>query len=174
MALTLMCGLSFAGKSTLAARLAEKLDASLISLDAINEERGLYGGQGIPLEEWAASDEIAHERVETLLREGRQVVVDDTGSPRFIRDQWRASASAAKTDFALVWVQIDLALQRERVNANRELQQRHDVTDAVLKEHAGSFESPTDESALVIDAQDTRDPQRIDQLLAKIRRGPVR
>ncbi|MGP5596787.1 AAA family ATPase, partial [Brachybacterium alimentarium] len=32
-----MCGLSFSGKSTLAARLAEGLPASVISLDLINE-----------------------------------------------------------------------------------------------------------------------------------------
>ncbi|WP_141393747.1 AAA family ATPase [Brachybacterium alimentarium] len=37
MTLTLMCGLSFSGKSTLAARLAEGLPASVISLDLINE-----------------------------------------------------------------------------------------------------------------------------------------
>jgi len=59
-----MCGLSFAGKSTFARLLAEELGAQVISLDLINAERGLYGGQGIPLEEWAATDRIAHERVE--------------------------------------------------------------------------------------------------------------
>jgi len=51
MTLTLMCGLSFAGKSTFAVLLAEELDGQVISVDIINTERGLVGGQGIPLQE---------------------------------------------------------------------------------------------------------------------------
>lgn len=174
MALTLMCGLSFAGKSTLAARLAEGLGAQLISLDLINAERGLDGGQGIPLDEWARSDRIAHERVEALLVDGQSVVIDDTGSPRFIRDGWRTAAIAAGAAFALVWVRIDPALQRERVRASREAQDRDDVTDAVHREHADSFESPTDEDPIVIDARDTRDPARIVEVIDSIRALEIR
>nr|WP_282818681.1 AAA family ATPase [Curtobacterium flaccumfaciens] len=62
MALVLTCGLSFSGKSTLAAGLSNALAGELLSLDQINEERGLHGGQGIPLEEWAATNRIAHAR----------------------------------------------------------------------------------------------------------------
>jgi len=51
---TLMCALSFAGKSTFGVLLAEELDGQVISLDIINTERGLDGRQGIPLQEWAA------------------------------------------------------------------------------------------------------------------------
>lgn len=86
MALVLRCGLSFSGKSTLAARLSDALVGELLSLDRINEERGLDGGQGIPLDEWATTNRIAHERAGALLAAGRHVVVDDTGSPRFVRD----------------------------------------------------------------------------------------
>lgn len=155
MALTLMCGLSFAGKSSFAKLLAAELGGRIISLDGINAERGLDGGQGIPLEEWATSDRIAHERAETLLRQGTHVIIDDTGSPRFIRDQWRATASTVRVPFVIVWIHIDPELQRERVAANRSQQQRHDVTDAVLVDHVAGFEFPTDENPLVIDASDT-------------------
>ncbi|GAA1486972.1 AAA family ATPase [Brachybacterium fresconis] len=161
MTLTLMCGLSFSGKSTLAARLAEGLPASVISLDLINEERGLYGGQGIPWEEWAKTNQIAHERGQALLEAGHHVVVDDTGSPRFIRDGWRAVAERSNAPFALVWVQIGADLQSERIRVNRRSHDRHDVTDSVLQEHRASFEPPTDEDALVIDAESTADPEQV-------------
>lgn len=114
-----MCGLSFSGKSTLAALLAEELNAELVSLDAINAERGLFGGQGIPVAEWARTNDLAMDRAAEKLRVGRDVVVDDTGSPRFIRDNWRKVAAEADAAFSLVWVQIDRARQRQRVVANR-------------------------------------------------------
>lgn len=155
MALVLMCGLSFSGKSTLAAGLSAAMDAELLSLDRINEERGLHGGQGIPVEEWAATNRIAHERASGLLAAGRHVVVDDTGSPRFIRDEWRETASAAKTPFVLVWVQVSPELQRQRVLANRADHARPDVTDAVLAEHIATFQAPEDEDPLVVDAAST-------------------
>ena len=161
MTLALMCGLSFAGKSTFAAQLASELGADLISLDLINAERGLHGGQGIPLEEWAETNRLANERAQDSLDRERHVVVDDTGSPRFIRDRWRAVAEAAGAPFAIVWIQIDAALQRERVLANRSEQERPDVIDAVLASHAAAFESPADEAPIVVDARATRDPEHL-------------
>ena len=43
-----MCGLAFSGMSTVAQTLRRELGIELISLDAINAERGLQGGEGIP------------------------------------------------------------------------------------------------------------------------------
>lgn len=167
--MALMCGLSFAGKSTLAARLAEALPASLINLDLINEERGLHGGRGIPLKEWAETNRIAHERGREQLEAGRHLVVDDTGSPQFIREGWRKIADSAGAPFMIVWVQISPELQRTRVRANRLSRSRPDVTDAVLHDHRATFEPPTSEEALVIDALDTADPAQVAALVDRLR-----
>jgi predicted kinase len=167
--LVVMCGLSFAGKSTVAAGLARELNADVVSLDAINAERGLDGGQGIPVEEWSTTNDIAHERVAQLLRERMPVVVDDTGSPRFLRDEWRVVAAGTDARFALVWVRIDEAEQRRRVILNRALGERHDVTDTVLDEHVAGFEAPgTDEHPLTINATDARDPDAIADLARRV------
>lgn len=168
MTMALMCGLSFAGKSTLAAQLSEALPASLVSLDLINEERGLHGGQGIPLEEWAETNRIAHERGRELLDKGFHVVVDDTGSLRFIRDGWRKIAVHCDAPFVVVWVQISPELQEARIHANRKSQCRPDMTDAVLHDHRASFEPPTDEEALAVDAQKTADPAQVAALAQQI------
>lgn len=172
--MVLTCGLSFSGKSTLAAGLSNALAAELLSLDQINEERGLRGGQGIPLEEWAATNRIAHERARALLADGRHVVVDDTGSPRFIRDEWRATAAAAGTPFVLVWVQVNPELQSQRVLANRADPGRSDVTDAVLAEHGASFEDPVDEDPLIVDAAFTSDPVTITAAVQVVEAATVR
>ena len=86
-AVVLLTGRSFAGTTTLAAELVKALPADLLSFDAINEERGLHGGAGIPTEEWARTKETAQTRVRAALRSARTVVVDDTSSPRFLRDE---------------------------------------------------------------------------------------
>ncbi|WP_181441856.1 AAA family ATPase [Curtobacterium sp. MCBD17_040] len=67
------------------------------------------------MEEWTTTNRIANERAGALLAADPHVVVDDTGSPRFIRDEWRATASAAGAPFVLVWVQVSPELQRQRV-----------------------------------------------------------
>lgn len=100
--LVLMCGLSFSGKSTLAQRLATEPPAAVLSIDSINEERGLYGGGGIPGEEWENTLRIADERASGLLGAGHDVVIEDTGSPRFVRDRWRAIANRERSSFKLV------------------------------------------------------------------------
>ncbi|MCL2794257.1 MAG: ATP-binding protein [Microbacteriaceae bacterium] len=169
MSLTVMCGLSFSGKSTFAALLAERLDAEIISLDAINAERGLDGGQGIPLEEWGRTNDIGHARAATALQAGRAVVVDDTGSPRFIREGWREVAASARASFSIVWVQIDAERQRERLLANRAEQQRHDVIDEVMAAHVDGFEDPTDENPFVVDADDARNPAVAEAIATGIR-----
>ena len=173
LSLILMCGLSFSGKSTVARQLGDALGATVLSLDAINAERGLYGGQGIPLEEWATTNRIADERVRDLLAAGRDVIVDDTGSPRFIRDGWRETARAQGAAFSLVWVQIDPELQRERVLVNRANKDRHDVIDEILSEHIASFEPPVAEDAITIDARAALDPREVARLVAEIREASL-
>lgn len=168
MALTMMCGLSFSGKTTFANGLAVELGASLISVDAINAERGLNGGQGIPLEEWAESNDIARQRAGVALDQNLHVVIDDTGSPRFIRDEWRETARQAGASFVIVWVRIDSGLQRERVLANRASMERDDIVDDVLDSHVTTFEPPTDEDPIVVESIDTRSHSRMREVARAI------
>ncbi|MBT2530617.1 ATP-binding protein [Arthrobacter sp. ISL-48] len=147
--LVLLCGRSFSGKSTVALQLSTALPADVVSLDMINEERGLFGGQGVPVEEWIRTHEIATAEVLELLSRARTVVVDDTSSPRFLRDKWRSAARSVGAAFALVFVDTteEVLLQRHRVN--RSALERHDVTDSVMMEHLEGFEAPEPDEAFV-------------------------
>jgi hypothetical protein len=152
--LIVMCGRSFSGKSTLARALARALKAELVSLDAINEERGLRGGDGIPVSEWVRTNEEASARTAAFLRTGRSVVVDDTSSPRFLRNRWRDLADAEGARFVLVFVNATDELIRTHLAANRQVSDRHDVTDEVMEAHLNDFEPPAaDETPIVVDAE---------------------
>ncbi|NNC11586.1 ATP-binding protein [Planctomonas sp. JC2975] len=167
--LVVMCGLSFSGKSTLAKQLESELGATVVSLDAINAERGLHGGQGISIDQWEKTHEIARERVRALLRTGRHAIVDDTGTPRFIRDRWREIADREHAGFRIVWVTIDEELQRSRIIANRGSNERHDVTDQVMAEHLATFDAPMTESAIMVDARGVLDPSSVQRVAHEVR-----
>ncbi|MFF0345366.1 AAA family ATPase [Kribbella sp. NPDC004875] len=155
MELIVLCGTSFSGKSTVARALAPLVPASIVSLDEINERRGLWGGDGIPLEEWLRTHQFASDEVRALLAGGTSVIVDDTSSPRFLRDGWRVLAQQAGARFTLVYVDVDHATVRRRRAANQADPQRRDVSDAILNQHLADFEAPApDEYAVRIGAAD--------------------
>lgn len=154
----LMCGRSFSGKTTVATNLADALGGRLVSLDTINEERGLYGEPGepienIPIAEWSHTMDLAHERVVEAAAEGALVVIDDSSSPRFLRDNWRELASSLAASLVLVYVHASREAILERQSKNREGGQRRDVSDRLMTEHLASFEPPTDdENALLVES----------------------
>ena len=87
--LIVLCGLAFSGKSTIARRIAAETAAELISLDAINAERGFDGGSAIDDSEWEKTSLISVARACAALATGRTVVVEDTFSHRFLRERFR-------------------------------------------------------------------------------------
>src|SRR5947209_8113646 len=129
-AVVLLMGRSFSGKSTIAGELAQALHARVLSYDAVNAERGLRGGEGIPVEEWVQTNAIAHDRAAALLDADLTVVVDDTSSPRFLRDEWRQLASDMHARFVLVFIDIATEVVQKRLLANRADAARADVTDS--------------------------------------------
>jgi predicted kinase len=157
--LVLLCGKSFSGKSTVARVLAPRLRARIVSLDDINGRRGLWGGDGIPVEEWVRTHALASDEVRGLLSAGTSVVVDDTSSPRFLRDGWRALAAGVGAGFTLLYVDVDDATVRRRCAANRLDPRRRDVADDVLEQHLAGFEPPGDDE----DAVRVRSVEELDQ-----------
>ncbi|WP_112248264.1 AAA family ATPase [Kribbella monticola] len=147
--LVLLCGTAFSGKSTVARFLAPRLAARIVSLDEINEHRGLWGGDGIPAEEWIRTHELASEEVRALLNSGTSVIVDDTSSPRFLRDGWRSLAASANAGFSLIYIDVDQATIRRRRADNQADPRRRDVADAVLDQHLADFEPPQDDENAV-------------------------
>ena len=139
----LLCGRSFCGKSTVAAEMARHLGAVVVSLDAINAERGLQSGAGLPIEEWGRTYEMSQSRTREFLSSGHTVIVDDTSSPRFLRDGWRKLADQAHVPLVLVYVNTPVEVSLKRHAANRADRRRMDVNDEVLREHLESFEPPT-------------------------------
>jgi predicted kinase len=144
-----MCGLAFSGKSTAARLVAHELGAELISLDAINHERGLRGGDGIPDPEWERTSLIAMERLRACLGRGRSAVVDDTFSHRFLRDRCRGAAEDRGCGFVILFVDTSLEVIAARRRANDRNPTRHRVRDEVFAEHCARFEFPAPDEPFI-------------------------
>jgi predicted kinase len=144
-----MCGVAFSGKSTLARRIADELSIPLISLDAINHERGLRGGEGMSIAQWEETSAIAMNRLRQRLMEGESVVVDDTFSRRFLRNRCKAVAQEFGAGFTIVFVDTPIDEIRARRGANYERPTRHHVRDEVFEDHYKTFQFPTEDESVV-------------------------
>lgn len=154
----LLCGLAFAGKSTLASLLAARTGAAILSLDDINAERDLHGGVGIPTEEWAATHREALRRLDALLEQGRSVIVDDTNCFRWLRDSYRDAARVHGAPATVIHLDVPLDAALARLRANEASPERAPVTEAILRDLARDFEPPApDETTIVCPADETPD-----------------
>jgi predicted kinase len=154
--LFIMCGIAFSGKTTVAKRLAETVGCAYVSLDDINAERGLHGGEGIVVGEWEGTHGIARERMRKLMARGESIVFDDTNCFRWLRDRYREFACENGYVAELVYVEVSLEEVQARMVRNKMTAARPAVESHVFGEHVQQFEPPqTDEVATVLrDAED--------------------
>lgn len=159
--LVVICGISFAGKSTLARAITERLGFVEVDVDAVGAR--LYG---LPANDGGAQlngldfDRIydeADKEIERLLTSG--VSVD--ASRNFTRsERTRARELARRANARLVTVFVDTAesVARQRRVANKISGSRGDITDDQFDEILRVFEPPSeDERPLVFGIGDDID-----------------
>ena len=137
-----LCGLAFSGKSTIARRLAVELPAELISCDAINAERGFDGGTVMDDREWEKTSLEAARRAGSILAAGRNVVVDDTFSHRFLRERFRKVAADAGASFVLLFVDTPVETIEARIADNARTRRRGHIEPDVFGHHRARFQFP--------------------------------
>jgi hypothetical protein len=147
--LVLLCGRSFSGKSTLAGRLVGR-GTAVVSFDSINLERGLRGGEGLPVEEWARTLDLAKQRTGALLESNERVVIDDTLCFRWMRDAFRALADAAGARTLLLYLDPPPEVLVQRMLANEAHQRRPGIAPGVLEAHLTSFEAPAEDERPIV------------------------
>jgi predicted kinase len=155
--LFMLCGPAFAGKSTLARRIAAGRPIRIVSLDGINAERGAgLGGDGLPPHVWRETHEIARIRVDALLGSGQPVIVDDTLCYRWLRDSYREIARRHGTeDLVILLDTSDVEIGRRRLRNDR-IGRRGDgaarprIRDEVFESHMSGFEYPDRDERVVI------------------------
>ena len=153
--LFLLCGTSFSGKSTLARALAERRGAAWVSLDAILAERGLFGGDGLPVETWEAAHREAELRLARIAEAGGDAVLDDTLCFRWLRERYRRAGERVGFTCRLIYLAVPVDIVRARVAENARTLARRSLKPEVLEAHLASFEPPApDEGAICFEGGD--------------------
>jgi predicted kinase len=148
--LILMCGLPFAGKSTLAARIAEALHLPIVSLDAVNTARGIgLRGESISPAQWAETYAETYRQLETLIAAGSGLIYDHANFTRDERDAVRAIAARHGFTARVIYLPVSPYEARARLQANRVTRGRHDVRDDDFDLVVHRFEPPDREADVV-------------------------
>ena len=152
--LYIMCGLSFAGKTTLAKEMVKLLSIKRVSIDEINGERGIWNDEtGLSLEEWERTYEIAYQRIAMFLSQGESVVDDSANFTKEQRDRLRSIAEHYNAQTCVIFFNVPLAEVRRRWQENRQTLVRNDVRDDDFAHVVEYFEPPTaNENVLYYDS----------------------
>jgi len=160
-----LCGLSFAGKSTLANAICAKFGHPQVDVDDVKQE--LHGpdidDEVLSADEWTRIYRETDDRIVVSLRNGPSVVDASRNFRQRERDHARAIVDRVGAEVVLVYVDAPETLVRRRWAENRVKQTRRDVSDRGFEEIISVMELPTArEQALVFHHED-----RIESWLAE-------
>ena len=143
--LVIICGISFAGKSTLGEAIAKRFDYAQVDVDDMKFH--LYGPESKD-EELSRADwvRIYHETdklIESYLQSGKTVIDASRNFTKDERQLARQIATQLKAEVVTIFVDTPEDIARKRLLENRKKQSRRDVTDKDFEEILQVWEPPT-------------------------------
>ncbi|MDF5734618.1 MULTISPECIES: ATP-binding protein [unclassified Nostoc] len=155
--LYLLCGLAFSGKSTLAKAIVNYLNCAYVSLDDINKERGLgFGGDGISVEEWENTHQIAIGLLDNLMQLEQDIILDDTNCFRWLRDRFREVAKRHNYKTKVIYLDVPLEEIYIRMQMNEQTKKRQGIKKEIFAQLIQNFQLPeVDENILLFNNEYT-------------------
>ena len=145
--LVIVSGLSFAGKSTLAHALAQRLGYAEVDVD--HTKIALHGPDvrdaTLTRAEWDHIYAETDRHILDHLTSGTSVIDASRNFTRAERDHLRTLLAAQGYDTVLIHVTTSEAIARQRWQANRMNPSRRDVTDADFDDIIRAMEPPNDD-----------------------------
>jgi predicted kinase len=153
----ILCGLPFAGKSTLGRALADRFGFALVEVDAAMVEAGFVVGSRRPEKaDWLAGYSLAYRQLDAALAVGRSAVWDATSYRRVQRDRIRRIAAQRGATTTVIHVATPPQLALARRDRNRNVPARPDVDDEDFTMVAGDWQPPgADEAPLLYHPADS-------------------
>jgi predicted kinase len=163
--LIIICGISFAGKSTLADAISQRFGYAQVDVDDMKFQ--LYGPEAKDEElsraDWERIYDETDKLIEHYLQSGKSVVDASRNFRKRERQKARQIATNLKAEVVTIFVNTPESIARQRLLENRKRQSRLDVTDKDFATILEVFEPPAaDENPLVFCYSD-----QIDSWIAK-------
>lgn len=168
--LYLMFGYPGAGKTTVAAIIAEYTKAVHLSSDAIRLE--LFPHPTYSQAEHTAVYTTLNERTEALLRQGKDVIYDANLNRHTHRAEKYALARQANARAVLIWVQTSKEIARERavMRGHHHLVPADETFESMFERITSAIEEPgSNEAVFKLDGTHVN-AESIERLLAVIRK----
>lgn len=143
--LAVVCGLPGAGKTTVAERAVELLDAELFRTDVVRKD--IFTDPDYTTPEMRTVYDAMFDRATETLRAGDSVVLDGTFKRRDLRERARRTANDLGVPFTLVKVDCDEDVVEDRIRERSD-----DASDADFEIHLkyrDEFETVTGEHARI-------------------------
>ena len=154
--LYVMVGVGFAGKSTLAKKIAEYLNIPLVSQDALFFEKEKELNLNLDDDEqWQMLLTMCQQRIKDLMANGSSVVFDNVNLKRAHRDELREIAKTANGKVVVVYLDTPEETLNKRQEGNKISGERHDVKQEYLDDAKAQLEIPTADEEPYIFKPDT-------------------
>ncbi|HSD98907.1 MAG TPA: ATP-binding protein [Patescibacteria group bacterium] len=167
--LLILCGLPFAGKTTLA-KLFEQKGFKRITVDDINIELGIEFSleKQIDYDDWVKAYAHYYKSIRNALTKGESVIADGVAYMRKERDELREIAASCNAKAYVVYVPTSEHIAKERWQENKKTGKRQDIREEDFDEVIHHFKVPTeDEHTIVVPNQDSNE-QTIEQIIQNL------
>lgn len=143
--LIIMCGLPFSGKTVLAKKISQERGVSVVSIDAIREERGFSweDNDRVTSADWQSIFAEVYRRLAQELAAGRSVIYDSANQDRASRDELRAFALKHHATTELIYLDVPLKTIMQRWKANATSKERFHLPEKWLRAAIDTLEPPT-------------------------------
>lgn len=152
----LLCGVAGSGKTTYAQQLETQGYVRLSIDEEVWARFGRYGidyGPADYAQLSAAAEDVLRERLVTLVRQGRDVVVDFSFWQRASRDRYKRLVEATGGTWRLIHLKVDPVLLRQRLDGRAkrfDANAAFPITEDTLAAYLAGFEEPRGEGEDVI------------------------
>lgn len=146
--LYILCGLPFAGKTTFAKKLEEKLGFVRISPDDIRFELDIKHQPSD--QEWEKIFEESYKRIDNALQTNKSVISDSLNFKKEERDILRTIAKNNNTQTKVVYINTPLDTVKQRWQENKKTMKRNDVPSDDFMLVVTNFDIPDKEENILI------------------------
>ncbi|MBO0796290.1 MAG: ATP-binding protein [Ktedonobacteraceae bacterium] len=150
--LFIICGISFAGKTTLGKRIAQRSGYAEVDVDEVKVQ--LYGAdirdEDLRSEDWVRIYAETDRLIERYLKAGETVIDASRNFSKEERQVARQIAARLNVEVVTIFVDTPEAVARQRLLENRKQPSRREVTDKDFEAVLRAMEPPTaDENPIV-------------------------